>query len=416
MIRFTDISIRIVFHWLLALTFLVVCAGAAEAQEATQPAELPRLLDARVLSTTERARLVLDLSGTTEFAIAALDRPDRIAVDVKVSGVDLNAKVQPPKDGIISAVSLELAETGRARAELRLSGPAQVQQAYVLEPFDDQPARLVVDLIPDTPERFAQRVREDFVGAQMRGSKDIVDASTPPGSSNVDHHTRPLIVIDPGHGGIDGGAEAPNGVKEKDIVLDFALELQKLLVATDRFDVALTREDDTFLRLEERVSLARANKADLFLSIHADSFQQPSARGASVYTRDDRATDVLDKVLADQENKADLVAGFAVPDGEPEVVNILVDLMRRETRRQSYVAANALVEQLEPSVRLRRFPVRQADFFVLQAPEVPSVLVELGFLSNDKDISNLTAGAWRDRTAEALARGISAYFDLLAQN
>ncbi len=333
-------------------------------------------------------------------------------MDVKVSGVDLKSEVQPPKNGIISAVSLELAEPGRARAELKLAGPAQVQQAYVLEPFDDQPARLVVDIIPDTPERFAQRVREDFVGSQMRGSKDIVNPSTPPGGSNVASHTRPLIVIDPGHGGIDGGAEAPSGIKEKDIVLDFALELQKLLVATDRFDVALTREDDTFLRLEERVSLARANKADLFISIHADSFQEPTARGASVYTRDERATDVLDKVLAEQENKADLVAGFAVPDGEPEVVNILVDLMRRETRRQSYLAANAHgATSSSPASDCGVSPCGRRISSCCRRPRCPRFWSSSGFLSNDKDIANLTAGAWRDRTAEALARGISAYFD-----
>ena len=125
--------------------------------------------------------------------------------------------------------------------------------------------------------------------------------------------TRPLVVIDPGHGGIDNGASAPNGVHEKDIVLAYALALQELLVESGRFDVALTREDDSFLRLEERVALARANKADLFISIHADSFAQTEIRGASVYTRDENATDLLDQVLADNENRVDLVAGFAVP-------------------------------------------------------------------------------------------------------
>jgi N-acetylmuramoyl-L-alanine amidase len=175
--------------------------------------------------------------------------------------------------------------------------------------------------------------------------------------------------------------------------------------------VALTREDDTFLRLEERVALARTNKADIFISIHADSFQQPEIRGASVYTRDENATDVLDKVLADSENKTDIIAGFAMPQMAPEVVDILLDLMRREMRHQSFTLAQAIVHQLEPSVELRRFPVRQADFFVLQAPDVPSVLVELGFLSNADDMANLMQGDWQDRTADALARGISTYFD-----
>ena len=298
------------------------------------------------------------------------------------------------------------------RTTLTLAGPAQVQQAYVLDAFEDQPARLVVDIIPATEEEFAANVERDLAASETA----VPAASTPAGGSELPIATRPLVIIDPGHGGIDSGAETADGVKEKDIVLAFSLRLQELLVESGRFDVALTREDDSYLRLEERVDLARTNKADLFISIHADSFQQPEIRGASVYTRDENATDVLDKVLADNENASDVIAGFAMPQTmAPEVVDILLDLMRREMRVQSYMAAQSIVHQLEPSVALRRFPVRQADFFVLQAPDVPSVLVELGFLSNANDIANLMQSDWRDRTAEAIARGISTYFDSLEE-
>jgi N-acetylmuramoyl-L-alanine amidase len=283
-----------------------------------------------------------------------------------------------------------------------------VQQAYVLDAFEGQPARLVVDIIPATAEEFAANVARDATAA---AATPVPTVSTPAGGSELPIATRPLVVIDPGHGGIDSGAETPGGIREKDIVLAFALRLQELLVESGRFDVALTREDDTFLRLEERVALARTNKADIFISIHADSFQQPEIRGASVYTRDENATDVLDRLLADNENKSDVIAGFAMPQMAPEVVDILLDLMRREMRHQSFVAAQAIVHQLEPSVQLRRFPVRQADFLVLQAPDVPSVLIELGFLSNAEDMANLMRGEWQDRTADAVARGISAYFD-----
>ncbi|MDB5621438.1 MAG: N-acetylmuramoyl-L-alanine amidase, partial [Devosia sp.] len=272
-------------------------------------------------------------------------------------------------------------------------------------------ARLVVDIIPATPEEFAANVARDLSGSAEAAAPAT---STPPGGTELPVVTRPLVVIDPGHGGIDSGAETTNGVREKDIVLSFALRLQELLVESGRFDVALTREDDTFLRLEERVALARTNKADLFISIHADSFQQPEIRGASVYTRDENATDVLDKVLAETENESDVIAGFALPQMAPEVVDILLDLMRREMRVQSYLAGQAIVHQLEPSVALRRFPLRQADFFVLQAPDVPSVLIELGFLSNASDIANLMQSDWQERTADALARGISTYFDGMA--
>ena len=393
------------------------------AQEAVAPVSapvgLPNVMDVRVTVTPERARLVIDLAAKTEFSLVSLSEPDRLAIDVRAATLTVPEPVATPsEEGVISEYRVEQAGPDRVRTTLMLSAPAQVQQAYVLDPFEDQPARLVVDIIPASSGEFATNVARDLATAQdmaaLGAVVPVTDSSTPAGGSELPIATRPLVVIDPGHGGIDSGAEAAGGVKEKDIVLSFALKLQQLLVDSGRFDVALTREDDTFLRLEERVALARTNKADIFISIHADSFQQPEIRGASVYTRDENATDVLDKVLADSENKSDVIAGFAMPQMAPEVVDILLDLMRREMRHQSYTLAQSIVHQLEPSVTLRRFPVRQADFFVLQAPDVPSVLVELGFLSNASDMANLLQGDWQSRTADALARGISSYFDSLS--
>ena len=390
-------------------------SGAAWAQDAAQAAAqlaLPNVMDLRVTVTPERARLVVDLASRTEFSFVSLSGPDRLAIDVRAATLSAPppAGKPPVLGGIITDYVIEQAAPDRVRTTLTLGAPAQVQQAYVLEAFEDQPARLVVDIIPATAEEFAANVAKDLAAAGVV-SQAKASPSTPPGGSELPLATKPLVVIDPGHGGIDNGAETPNGTKEKDIVLAFALRLQELLVASGRFDVALTREGDSFLRLEERVALARTNKADIFMSIHADSFQQPDIRGASVYTRDENATDVLDKVLADNENKSDVIAGFAMPQMAPEVVDILLDLMRREMRHQSYTLAESIVQQLEPSVALRRFPVRQADFLVLQAPDVPSVLVELGFLTNADDMANLTQGEWQSRTAEAIARGISTYFD-----
>lgn len=384
----------------------------AEPAPAATPLALPNVMDIRVSATPERARLVVDLADKTEFALVSLSEPDRLAIDVRAATFSVpEPSGKPAGEGMVTDYLVEQAAPDRVRTTLTLSAPAQVQQAYMLDPFEGQPARLVVDIIPATAEEFAANVARDL--AASTAAVPVAGTSTPAGGSELPLATRPLVVIDPGHGGIDSGAETADGIKEKDIVLAFALRLQELLVESGRFDVALTREDDTFLRLEERVALARTNKADLFISIHADSFQQPEIRGASVYTRDEKATDVLDKVLADNENKTDVIAGFAMPQMAPEVVDILLDLMRREMRHQSFMAAQAIVHQLEPSVELRRFPVRQADFFVLQAPDVPSVLVELGFLSNAADMANLLQGEWQDRTADALARGVSTYFDSL---
>jgi N-acetylmuramoyl-L-alanine amidase len=396
----------------LCLSVLSLPIFAQDAVQAAAQLALPNVMDVRVTVTPERARLVVDLAARTEFSFVSLDGPDRLAIDVRAATLSVPQPVGKPagEPGIISDYLIEQAAPDRVRTVLTLSAPAQVQQAYVLDAFDDQPARLVVDIIPATAEEFAANVAKDFA-ASSTVAPAVTAASTPAGGSELPLATKPLVVLDPGHGGIDSGAETRNGVKEKDVVLAFALRLQELLVASGRFDVALTREDDSFLRLEERVALARTNKANIFISIHADSFQQAEIRGASVYTRDENATDVLDKVLADNENKTDVIAGFSMPQMAPEVVDILLDLMRREMRHQSFTLAQAIVHQLEPSVQLRRFPVRQADFFVLQAPDVPSVLVELGFLSNADDQANLLQGEWQDRTADAVARGISTYFD-----
>jgi len=401
---------------LVAVTGLTASSHAQEAAPAAPAAAvaLPNVMDVRVSVTPERSRLIIDLAAKTEFAMVSMSGPDRIAIDVRAATFSVPEPAGDPagEGDMISGYTVEQAAPDRVRTILSLSGPAQVQQAYMLDPFEGQPARLVVDIIPATAEEFTANVARD-AAASSTASPPVADTSTPAGGSEIAIDSKPLVVIDPGHGGIDSGAEASNGIKEKDIVLAFALRLQELLVESGRFDVALTREDDTFLRLEERVTLARTNKADIFISLHADSFQQPEIRGASVYTRDENATDVLDKVLADNENKTDVIAGFAMPQMAPEVVDILLDLMRREMRHQSWMAAQAIVHQLEPSVELRRFPIRQADFFVLQAPDVPSVLIELGFLSNADDMANLLRGDWQDRTANALARGISSYFDSL---
>ncbi len=399
--------------FIAACAVLLAClVWPIEAYAQTESIEdLPNVLDARVSTTPERARLIVDLSGPSKFAIVSMDGPDRIAIDVQAFDIKILAPADVAGKGIVSGFTVEMADTGRARTLLTLAQPAQVQQAYVMDAVADQPARLVVDLIPDTADGFKARVASDLAASQALQGAAAVTQPADPATQSPETEVRPLVVIDPGHGGIDNGASAPNGVHEKDITLAFALDLQKILIESGKYDVALTRQDDTYLTLNERVDLARKNKADLFISLHADTFQESEIRGASVYTRDENATDVLDKVLADGENRYDIVAGFAVPQATPAVMDLLVDLMRREMRKSSFMAAQSLIKELQPSVALRRFPVRQADFFVLQAPDVPSVLVELGFLSNASDIANLQKPDWRDRVVEALARGIGDYFE-----
>lgn len=417
---FPAVRARLIF---LALVCVFLNAPPVAAQEVT-PAEAagntsvatpPALLDSRVTATQDRARLVLDLTTPTEFAVHTVADPMSVVVELRAQTGDAEDTNQPAGDGLITSYTVDTPGNQRVRVTLSLAGPAQVQQSYILDAFEDQPARLVIDLVPDTAENFAANVRDAQVEeaeVETAPTETALDGrQTAPGETATATDTvRPLVVIDPGHGGVDGGARASNGLEEKNIVLAFALKLQNLLVETGRFDVALTRDTDTFLTLSERVALARQNQADLFISLHADSFDQADVRGASIYTRGDLATSDLDRVLAENENRADLVAGFSPPEDEG-AVDVLVDFLARETRRQSYLAGQALIEQLEPSVQLRRFPLRQADFFVLNSPDIPSVLIELGFLSNSDDTQNLTTDAWLDRVAAALARGVAVYFD-----
>ncbi|MBU1175506.1 MAG: N-acetylmuramoyl-L-alanine amidase [Alphaproteobacteria bacterium] len=420
----------------LALCWAVPAAlaqadGAADVPAVAAPEQAdappPEVAGLRILNNDERARLIVDLNAVTEFAIAALNGPDRIVVDMRAEGLAAPIDETPAGDGLIGVYALAKAEAGRVRATLTLSAPAQVQQAYLVAPVDDQPARLIVDLIPDSPARFAERVSEDYKAALARqaaadaatAAAEAATAAAQPAPSPVTITSgtpRPLIVIDPGHGGIDGGAEAFNGIREKDVVFDFALELQRLLVAMNRFDVSMTRDADTFVKLEDRVTLARANKADLFISIHADKFEDTAIRGTSLYMRDEKATHELDRILAERENRADLIAGFVPPDSDERVTSILVGLMQRETRRKSFQAAQAVLQSLESHTRLRKIPLHRADFYVLQAPEIPALLIELGFLSNEADVANLTRKDWRDETADAIAAGIAAYFDGIDQN
>ncbi len=421
----------------LAILMTLISAAAGqegEGQNSMQDQDalqaLPVALAVRVSSTPQRARLVIDLSETSSFAFVSLDEPRRIAVDVRVSGSRARDRGEAAGQGLIKNYEISMIGEDRLRTTLLLSASAQVQQAYVLEPFDDQPARLVVDIIGASDEEFSARVRADReaflaiagqkedAGGNQEGQDlfraEMDHVSDAPGASKVQSDSRPLILIDPGHGGADGGARSPDGVQEKEITLLFARELREVLIASGRFDVALTREGDVAVMLEERVQLARDNRADLLISLHADSFEDTQIRGASVYIRDEQATDVLDKVLAENENKADLLAGFGLGQSEKSeerLVDILVDLMRREMRRQSFMVGLSIVEQLRQSVRIRRFPMRRADFFVLQSPDVPSILLELGFLSNDLDVRNLKSEQWRKRVADAVARGIGAYFD-----
>lgn len=217
------------------------------------------------------------------------------------------------------------------------------------------------------------------------------------------------VVLDPGHGGRDGGAIGREGTREKDIVLNVAKHVRDMLRDVPDVTVTMTREADKALRLDDRVAIGRAAAANLFVSIHADSMRSSRVRGASIYTLAEQASDQLSASLAEGQDRSDVLAGFDAPRDEPEVADILLDLMRRETEAFSEAAANSIVSVLRPRTRMIRNPHRSANFRVLRAPDVPSILVELGYLSNRDDERQLRDPAWQREIAAALTSAIVAH-------
>jgi N-acetylmuramoyl-L-alanine amidase len=306
--------------------------------------------------------------------------------------------------GLITGYRFGLFAPGKSRIVIDVNGPFLVDKAFVLEARADQPARLVVDLVATDRATFLARLGD---------AKSPAVGSIPhPDPPAMVANTKAVIVLDPGHGGIDPGAASADGTTEKKVVLAFAKALREKLEEKGDYQVYLTREDDTFLALRERVEFAQGKGANLFISIHADSFPKHTteASGATVYTLSEQASDEEAKELAAKENFSDALAGVALPSDRDEVVaNILIDLAQRETQNRSIVFAKSVVGEMIAS-DLHRKSLKSAGFRVLKSPEVPSVLLELGFLSNPDDEKRLTSDDWRAAMAEKVTAAIDAYF------
>jgi N-acetylmuramoyl-L-alanine amidase len=297
---------------------------------------------------------------------------------------------------------------GGSRIVLDLTAPVRLDKSFVLDPADGQPARLVLDLAAiDRPAflrevAFENRPRTD-IGAVSKPASDGAGAT---------NDSRPVIVLDPGHGGIDEGAHAATGEAEKNVALDFALMLRDKLEQSGKYHVEMTRSDDTFIALTDRVQFARAHRAQLFISLHCDALArgEGDAQGATVYTLSDHASDAEAARLAEAENRADIIAGVDLSSEPNEIADILIDLAQRETRSFTTHFARALVGDLKNAIRLHKQPLRSAGFRVLKAPDVPSVLIELGFVSNRADFKELMSETWRARAAASITHAVNDYF------
>jgi len=364
--------------------------------------------DARVAGDRERTRFIADLSKKVDVHVFALGNPYRVIVDAPDVSFQMPDGIGKEKRGLVTAYRYGLFAPGKARIVIDLAGPFLIDKVFVLEPRDDQPARLVVDLVPTDEKTFLAKLKETKPPQPEGAAPTVI-----PQAAARPADAKPVVVLDPGHGGVDPGTSSAAGITEKEVVLTFARTLKAKLEATGHYEVYLTRDDDTFLPLRERVEFAQKKGAGLFLSIHADYFPNKidKATGATVYTLSEDASDEEARALAAKENFSDALAGIELPSDSDEVLaNILIDLAQRETQNRSVVFARSIVGELASKGALHTKKLRSAGFRVLKAPDIPSVLLELGFLSNPDDEKRLTSEVWREKTAEAVAESIEAYF------
>jgi N-acetylmuramoyl-L-alanine amidase len=362
--------------------------------------------DLRIGGDDKQTRFVVDLNRKIDFAAFTLADPYRVVVDLPQVNFKLPAKAGTQSRGLIKAFRYGLIMQGGSRIVLDAKGPVRIEKAFVLDAAEGQPARLVLDLAAIDRAAFMRNISLQTRPAHNTGAKP----SEP--SVKADGDARPLVVVDPGHGGIDNGTKGSGGELEKDIVLAFSQALREKLESGGKYRVAMTRVDDSFIQLSERVRFARTRGAALFISVHADALPRKEglAEGATVYTLSETASDAEAARLAEAENKADVIAGVDLTAEPNDVANILVDLAQRETKTFSMQFARTVVDEFKSAARMHKHPLKSAGFKVLTAPDVPSVLIELGYMSTKDDLKQLNSPVWRARTAQAVVKAVEAFF------
>jgi N-acetylmuramoyl-L-alanine amidase len=397
------VRLRRTFPTIVMVVAILVSFGRVAA--AAMPP--PTVIDAKIGFHHNITRLILGLTQAVDYQVTVLTDPHRIVVDLTDVGSRLDDTALPT-GGVIGQVRHGAFRPGVYRIVVDLLAPASVRNTFVLFPRDQEPYRLVVDLVAADGSR-PEVVRTEPPAPQIAA----IGATAVPTPSLPRPRQRPqsrVVVLDPGHGGKDPGAIGVTGIREKDVALATARDVRDVLRALGPYKVVLTRDGDTFIRLRDRIAIARRVGASVFVSIHADAQDNPATRGASIYTLSKRASDAEAAALAERENKADVIAGLNLSRETPEVTNILIDLVQRETMNRSGQLAKILAHEIDNEAALLPNSHRFAGFAVLKAPDVASVLIELGFLSNQADEALLRQRDHRRGLAGAIARAIHGYF------
>jgi len=398
---------RTLAAWSAALVCLTMLAATALAD--------PIARDARVGGDLGKTRFVADLSKPVDFRVFTLADPYRVVVDLPEVNFQMPPKLGTEGRGLVSAFRYGLFSPGKSRIVIDVVKPVAVEKAFVQDAANGNPARLVIDLAAISAREFSERAGEmTVVGEPPQSARDREQSDPLAKAQRNQRNPKPVIVIDPGHGGVDPGAIGKGGTMEKEVVLAFSRALKKKLDTRGNFDVFLTRDEDIFIPLAERVDIAHHHNANLFISIHADALAERYAklvRGATIYTLSEEASDEQARLLAAKENSADLIAGMQFDEAQDEVSMILLDLMRRETKNYSIAFGRTMLTKLKGHMQLNKKPMRSADFRVLRAPDIPSVLLELGYLTNPKDEKLLKSAEWRKKVAHRMARAVEAFFN-----
>ena len=392
--------------------------GPAAIPSPAAVANFPIASDARLAGDAKQTRFILDLDKAIQFRAFALADPYRVIVDLPQVSFQLPTGVGVAGRGLVKGFRYGLVMPGGSRIVFDLTGPAKIAKSYVLEAANGQPPRLVLELeevdrtafVQSLPPENRPELRPAIAEANAAAAQPDAPAAPKPAPGPPDK--RPVVVIDPGHGGVDNGTQAGGGdIMEKNLVLGFGLALRDRIEKSGKYRVVMTRTDDTFIPLGDRVKIARNESAALFVSIHADALPrgEGDAQGATIYTLSDKASDSEAERLADAENKSDAIGGVSLADEPTEVADILIDLVQRETKTFSNRFARVLMGEMKNTVRMHKHPLKSAGFRVLKAPDVPSVLVELGYVSNKGDLEHLVSENWRNRTVGSIAQAIDTF-------
>lgn len=353
-----------------------------------------------------RVRIILHFDTKPDYSWFLLRSPHRLVLDLPRTDFGIDDDTVTPRGLVTDLRYGNMAET-QSRMIFSAKGPFKIEDVTLVENEGGLGSRLVVDLVAASEAEFDKVIRERMEAA-AKATEGAKAAATDTADSSQDQ--RFTIALDPGHGGIDGGAKGVSGTQEKDITLAFSQELKRLLEANGKYRVVLTRDSDVFLRLDERVRVAREKGANLLISVHADAIRIKNFRGSTIYTLSERASDAEAAATAARENLSDELAGLeASDDVRNDVADILADLMRRETHSFSIQFARTLVDETSNTIQFVNNPLRAAGFRVLRAHDVPSVLLELGYLSNTEDENQLKDPKWRERAARDISRAIDIF-------